>query len=357
MISSLDIQIEKNNQSRLQNIDFSNLSFGGVFTDHQARIAFVDGEWKTPEIMPYGPIEMLPGAKILHYGQGVFEGMKAFRYQDGKINIFRADKHHARFVRSCERMNIPGIPFELFLETLKSLINLDREWVPKEKFKSLYIRPFIFAIDGSLGMSTSLNYHFMIICSPVGNYYSEGIKPVKLTTMPEYVRAVPGGVGEAKVPGNYAATLKPGAEANKAGYTQILWLDAIERKYVEEVGTMNIFFYMNDTLVTAPLKGTILPGVTRMSVIELAKAKNIPVEERPISIDEVLEAAETGALKEVFGSGTAAVVSPVGLIHHKGKTVTLDQEKMGPLAQEFYDTITAIHHGEEEDPDNWCTLV
>lgn len=357
MDNKIDITINKTTNSRLASTDFSKLSFGDSFSDHQLILPFENGAWGDAVIQEYGPIPMSPSAKILHYGQGVFEGMKAFRYKDGKINIFRADKHHQRFNRSCRRMNIPEVPEEVFMNCLNTLVDLDREWVPKDRFKSLYLRPFIVATDESLGMKTSLNYKFMIIASPVGNYYKEGINPIKLTTMPDYVRAVQGGVGEAKVPGNYAASLYPGSRAQESGYTQVLWLDAIEHKYVEEVGTMNIFFYIDDTLITPPLGGTILPGVTRGSVIELAKSKGINVEERRISIDEILEASKNGTLKEIFGSGTAAVVSPVGLIHHNGEEIELDREKMGPLAQDLYDTITSIHHGDTEDPGKWCFLI
>lgn len=356
-MNTSEITIQKTSQSRLQNIDFSNLSFGDLFSDHMLMITCENGVWGTPEVKEYGHIPMSPAAKILHYGQGVFEGMKAFRYKNGKINLFRMDKHLKRFNRSCYRMNIPEIPESLFEESLKTLVDLDRDWVPTDKFKSLYIRPFIIATDESLGMKTSVKYNFMIITSPVGNYYKEGINPVKLTTMPDYVRAVSGGVGEAKVPGNYAASLYPGSKAQEKGYTQVLWLDAIEHKYVEEVGTMNIFFYIGDTLITPPLGGTILPGVTRSSVIYLAQKMGIKVEERRITIDEIVEAGDNGSLKEVFGSGTAAVVSPVGVIHHNGREIEVDREKMGPVAQKLYNTITGIHHGEVEDPDNWCFLI
>lgn len=313
--------------------------------------------WEEGHILPYGPIQLDPAFSVLHYGQAVFEGMKAFTYKSGKINIFRVKKHYERFVKSCTRMNIPIISEELFTSSILELINTDRNWVPVDKFKSLYLRPFIFASDEFLGVRAAQNYRYMVITGPVGNYYAEGIKPVKLTTFPEYVRAVKGGMGDAKVPGNYGATMKPNYEAMKAGYAQVLWLDAFEHKYVEEVGTSNIFFLIGDTLVTPPLEGTILPGVTRDSVIYLAKSWGINVEERRISIDEVFEASESGELIEIFGTGTAAVISPVGQIHHQGKTLDLVQDKMGAVSQKLYDTITGIHHGEIPDPDNWCTLI
>lgn len=352
-----DITIQKTNSSRLASTDFNSLRFGDVFADHMFEAVYGNGQWSGFSIKEYGPISMYPAASIFHYGQGVFEGMKAFHYKDGRVNIFRADKHFERFNRSSKRMNIPEIPEDVFMNALTTLVDLDREWVPKSTYKSLYIRPFVVALDQFLGLKTAENYRFFIITGPVGNYYREGINPVKLTTMPEYVRAVKGGSGEAKVPGNYAASLLPAQLAAQQGYTQVIWLDAIERTYIEEVGSMNIFFVIDGKLVTPPLGGTILPGVTRRSVIELAKSWGLPVEERRVSIDELIDAHKTGLLTEAFGSGTAAVVSPVGLIHHNGYNITLDQEKMGEVAQKMYDTMTGIHHGTEPDPGNWCKLI
>lgn len=343
--------------SRLESTDFSNLKFGDIFSDHMFQATFKKGEWGNFTIEPYGPINVMPAASILHYGQGVFEGMKAFSYSGDKVSIFRAEQHYERFSRSCKRMNIPQIPKELFFEALTKLIELDRKWVPKSKFKSLYIRPFVVGVDEFLGLKTADSYRFMIITGPVGNYYSEGIKPVKLTTMPEYVRAVKGGVGDAKVPGNYAASLLPAHLARESGYTQVMWLDALEHKYVEEVGSMNMFFVIDGKVITPPLGGTILPGVTRRTVIELCKHKGIPVEERRVSITELIEAHKNGTLTEAFGSGTAAVVSPVGFIHHDGYNITLNQEEMGPIAKRLYDDITSIHHGETIDEFGWCTLI
>ncbi len=344
-------------ESKLPSIDFNNLVFGDVFSDHQFQQKYKSGEWFEGEIMPYGPIQIDPSFSVLHYGQAVFEGMKAFRYKDGKINIFRIQKHYDRFVKSCQRMNIPIISPDVFVESIKQLVDIDRNFVPLDKFKSLYLRPFVFAADEFLGVRAAQNYRYMIITGPVGNYYAEGIKPVRLTTSPEYVRAVKGGAGDAKVPGNYGATMKANSEAMSAGYAQVLWLDAFEHKYVEEVGTSNIFFLIDDALITPPLEGTILPGVTRDSVIHIAKSWGIDVQEKKISIYDVFEAHSRGQLKEIFATGTAAVVSPIGFIHHNGENLDLKQLSMGPLAQKLYDTITGIHHGEVEDPDNWCTLI
>ena len=353
----MQFHIHLTTNSSLKSVDFNNLQFGDTFSDHQFEIRYKDGIWGDGKIIPYGPIQIEPSFSVLHYGQAVFEGMKAFAYKGGKINVFRLDKHYQRFIRSCERMNIAPISQDLFSESILQLIQVDRKWVPEDKFKSLYIRPFIFASDEFLGVRVARNYRYMVITGPVGNYYSEGIKPTRLTTYPQYVRAVAGGTGEAKVPGNYAATMKPNALAAKDGYSQVLWLDAFEHKYVEEVGTSNIFFLMGDTLVTPPLEGTILPGVTRDSVITLAKHWSLPVVERKITIDELFEASSDGSLKEIFATGTAAVVSPVGYIHHNGKAIDLKQDSMGPVAQRFYDTLTGIHHGEIDDKFGWCTLI
>lgn len=344
-------------ESRRSAVNFQDLRFGDVFSDHMFELVYQKGSWQNGKILPYGPISIMPSANILHYGQGAFEGMKAFAMESGDINVFRIREHYQRFDNSCKRLNIPSIPEETFTQAILQLVDLDRDWVPKDKYKSLYLRPFVFATEEFLGLKTSTTYRFYVITGPVGNYYREGINPVKLTTMPDYVRAVKGGVGNAKVPGNYAASLYPAHMAMKEGYSQVLWLDAIERKYVEEVGAMNIFFVVDGKVVTSPLTGTILPGVTRRTVLELCKLWNLPAEERMISIDELFTAYKEGRLTEAFGSGTAAVISPVGIIHHKGEVITLDTEKMGPIAARLYNAITGIHHGTEKDPANWCAVV
>ncbi|MDI6400447.1 branched-chain amino acid aminotransferase [Balneolaceae bacterium ANBcel3] len=353
----MNIHIRKTTSSNIGAVDFSNLTFGENFSDHQFQINYRNGQWESPEIIPYDLTPMYPAMTTLHYGQAVFEGMKAFTYSSGKINIFRLDSHFERFNRSCKRVCIPEIPKNVFEQGLIHLVNLERAWVPQEKYKSLYLRPFVYATDETLGLRASTSYRFHILCSPVGNFYSEGIKPIRLTTMPEYVRAVSGGVGDVKVPGNYAASLQPTTKAQQMGYTQVLWLDAIEKKYVEEVGSMNIFFLIDDTLITPPINGSILPGITRMSVLELARKHKMNVEERPVAIDELIKAHENGKLKEIFGSGTAAVISPVGHIHHQGKEITLPQKEMGPVARWFYDRITGIQHGDHPDDENWCTIL
>ena len=351
------LHVEKTKQSRLPEIDFNNLKFGEFFSDHQLEVMFSDGKWHEPAIIPYGLIPMYPAVTTLHYGQAVFEGMKAFHYLNGKVNIFRMDKHYERFSRSCDRVCIPEVPKDIFFDGLKALIEVDRNWVPKTKYKSLYIRPIVFASDQTLGLRASNKYRFYIICSPVGNYYSEGIKPIRLTTMPKYVRAVLGGVGDVKVPGNYAASLRPTIIAQQMGFTQVLWLDAKEHQFIEEVGSMNIFFVIGNKLITPPLNGSILPGITRNTVIEIAKAEGMDLEERPMAIDELLTYHENGELQEIFGSGTAAVISPVGLIQHNEKSISLPSDEMGPVARFFYDKITGIQHGEVEDPNSWCTVI
>jgi branched-chain amino acid aminotransferase len=259
--------------------------------------------------------------------------------------------------RSCQRLCIPEMSFDLFMDGLKELVTLDKEWVPKKRGYSLYIRPFIFATESFLGVKVSETYRFMIITSPVGAYYKEGINPVRLITPGEYIRAAKGGLGAAKTPANYAATLLPAEEAKRKGFTQVLWLDGIKRKYVEEVGTMNLFFYIGDKLITPPLEGTILPGATRDSVIHLARDWNIKVLERRISIDEIFKTSKERKLKEAFGSGTAAVISPVGEIHHNKKRVTINKGKIGPLSQRLYDEITGIQYGEKSDKYGWCYLI
>ncbi len=350
-------EIERSHITRLPDVNFDNLVFGEQFSDHQYELLYHEDTWGSPRIIPYGPIPVFPAVTTLHYGQAVFEGMKAFRYRDGRINIFRLEDHYNRFVRSCERLCIPPVPRPFFVEGIKTLIDIDREWVPRSKYKSLYIRPIVFASDQTLGLRRSRSYRFHILCGPVGDYYSEGIKPIRLTTMPQYVRAVQGGVGDVKVPGNYAASLKPTLEAQEKGYTQVLWLDAREHRFVEEVGSMNIFFVIDDVLVTPPLNGTILPGITRSCVLELALLKGLRVDERPVSIDELIGLHGSGSLSEIFGSGTAAVISPVGHIHHQGRTITILSKEMGPVARWFYDQITAVHHGEIPDEKSWCTII
>ena len=347
------MKIIKTRKSRLKEVDLENLGFGEIFSDHMLSMEYKEAKWGVSEIIPYGPIEINPAICSLHYAQIIFEGLKAFRGKNGSIYLFRPQKYHERMDQSSKRLCIPEVGLDVFMEGLKELITLDKEWVPRKRGYSLYIRPFIFATDDFLGVKVSDTYRFLIITGPVGAYYKEGINPVRLITPGEYVRASKGGLGAAKTPANYAATLLPAEEAQKKGFTQVLWLDGIERKYVEEVGTMNLFFLIGDELITPPLEGTILPGVTRDSVIHLAKDWGIKASERRLSIDEIFAASKKGSLKEVFGSGTAAVISPVGEIHHEGQKTIVNGNKIGPLAQKLYDEITGIQYGEKPDKFGW----
>jgi branched-chain amino acid aminotransferase len=338
--------------------DDANLGFGTLFTDHMFNMDYtLDGGWQAARIEPYGSIEMDPATMFLHYGQGVFEGLKAYRTDSGQIQLFRPQENIKRLNRSCRRLCIPEVDEDFALESLKQLIALEKDWVPGAPETSLYIRPTIIAMDPFLGVRASHNYRYFIILSPVGAYYPEGFNPVKILVTSDLVRAVRGGVGEAKTPGNYAASLLAGEQAHEAGYTQVLWLDGVEQKYLEEVGSMNIFFVIDDEIVTPELNGSILPGVTRKSVIELAKHWNQKVSERKVSIDELFEAHAAGKLREVFGSGTAAVISPVGLIKYGDQVITINDNQTGPVAQKLYNAITDIQYGKAEDPLGWVVAV
>lgn len=353
----MNIEITKTDKSRLSHVDFDTLEFGSTFSDHMVMMDYGEGKWFPPKIVPYGPMEVFPALCTFHYGQAIFEGLKAFHGEDGSIRVFRPDRYHARMLKSSHRLCIPEIDFDTFISSLRELLILDKEWIPKKKGYSLYIRPFIIAMDNFLGVRVSETYRFMIITSPVGAYYKEGMNPVSLITSGEYVRAVRGGLGMAKTPANYAASLYPGEEAKHKGFTQVLWLDGIERKYIEEVGTMNIAFVIGDEMVTPPLEGSVLDGITRQTVIHLLKDQGVKVSERRISIDEVISTARDGSLKEVFGTGTAAVISPVGEIQHGDIKITISGGKIGPVAQHLYDEITGIQYGERPDRFNWCYSI
>ncbi|TVR17699.1 MAG: branched-chain amino acid aminotransferase [Balneolaceae bacterium] len=353
----MKITITRSEHSRINEIDFDNLQFGRIFSDHMFEMRYKNGQWQQGEIKPYGPITFEPSMMALHYGQAIFEGMKAY-YADGNtINLFRVKDHHQRLNNSAKRLCMPQIDEDIFVAALEELMKADYTWVPKKHGQALYLRPVMFASEEYLAAKVSEEYCFYIITSPVGAYYSEGFNPVKLTTSENYVRAVKGGTGEAKAAGNYGGSFLPAKKAQENGFTQVLWMDAIEHKYIEEVGTMNIFFLFDGKLVTPQLGGTVLPGITRRSVIALAREWGVEVEERKISIEEVFQSAENGSLTEVFGAGTAAVISPVGLIHHQGKTVTLDQEKIGDFAKKMFDTITGIQYGKLQDDHGWVHRV
>jgi len=353
----MTMQIKKAKKTKIHKVDFSGLGFGDVFSDHMLRMDYKNDKWGPARITPFAHVHMLPSLTVLHYAQAVFEGLKAFRTREGAINVFRADKHIDRFNRSCHRLCIPEIDKKVFMDGILKLVETEREWVPKQKGYSMYIRPFVFASDNNLGVHVSKTYKFFIILSPVGAYYKEGMNPVKLITAIEHTRAAEGGTGFAKTPGNYAASLFAAHEAQKKGYTQVLWLDGMQKHYIEEVGTMNVFFYIGDELITPHLGGTILAGVTRDSVIHLARDWGMKVVERRLAMDEVIEAWESGKLKEAFGTGTAAVISPIGSITHKEKTIVINDDKIGTLSQKLYDMITGIQYGEKPDKFSWITKI
>jgi branched-chain amino acid aminotransferase len=334
------------------------LGFGKYFTDHMFLMDYEKGQgWINPRIVPYGPLSLDPSAMVLHYGQEIFEGLKAYRWTDGTIALFRPDKNIERWNRSARRLCMAETDPEVFMEGMKTLILLDRDWIPSSPGTSLYIRPTMIATEAALGVKPSSRYLFFIIIGPVGPYYPEGFSPTRIYVTKSYVRAAKGGVGETKTGGNYAASLYAATKAQELGYTQVLWLDAAEHKYVEEVGTSNIFFRIGDELITPPLAGTILPGVTRDSVLFLAREWGIPVNERLITIDEVLQAAETGRLQEMFATGTAAVISPVGGIGYQDRVIPVADGKTGPLAQRLYDEITGIQYGQKPDPYGWVVKI
>ncbi len=334
------------------------LGFGQVFTDRMFLMEYDPKQgWHDARIVPYGPLSLDPATMVFHYGQAIFEGLKAYRNPAGGIQLFRPMANMERFNRSADLLCIPRFDPEFALLAVKKLVDLERDWVPSAPGTSLYIRPFIFAKDAFLGVRASSTYYFLVILSPVGAYYPEGFAPVKIWVSKSHVRAVKGGVGEAKTSGNYAASLLAGQKAHDQGYTQVLWLDGVERKFVEEVGSMNIFFVVNGEITTPALSGSILPGITRDSVLALARHWGLPVSERAISIDEVFSAHESGALTEVFGAGTAAVISPVGELKYGDRSITIGSGKVGPMAEKLYKSLTDIQYGRSEDPLGWIVPV
>ena len=354
----LNIKIEKTANPKPIPGPENPLVFGTIFTDHMFVMDYEKGKgWIDPRIIPYQPLMMDPSSMVFHYGQEMFEGLKAYKSEEGKILLFRPDKNIERSNKTNERLCIPLIPHEDYLQALKELVSVDADWIPTAPGTSLYIRPFIIATDPFLGVRPSNTYKFIIILSPVGAYYPEGLNPVKIWIEDEYVRAVRGGLGEAKAGANYVASMKAQVKAHDAGYSQVLWLDGVERKYIEEVGAMNIFFKIKGTVVTPVLNGSILPGVTRDSCIELCKSWGLPVEERKISAKELFDAALDGTLEEVWGTGTAAVVCPVGHLREGDRVVQIQDGGIGELSQKLYDTITGIQLGKIEGPKGWSVVV
>ncbi len=353
----LNISINKTTAPKAKP-DFSNLGFGKIFTDHMFVMNYTEGKgWYDPRIVPYGKISLDPSAMVFHYGQEMFEGMKAYYGVDGKVRLFRPDMNAKRANASNERLCIPQIPEEDFVEAVSELVKIDADWIPKNEGTSLYIRPFVIATDEFLGVAPSKNYLFIIILSPSGAYYASGLNPVGIWIEDDYVRAVKGGIGFAKTGGNYAASLAAQEKAHADGYSQVLWLDGVERKYIEEVGAMNIFFKINGVVTTPMLNGSILPGITRNSVLALCRHWGLPVEERRISVDELLEAQENGTLEEVFGTGTAAVISPVGKLRYKDTVMTIGDGGIGELSQKLYDSVTGIQWGKIADELGWTVIL
>lgn len=353
-----NIKIELTKNPKAKPADESKLGFGHIFTDHMFIMNYKTGKgWHDARIVPYGPIPMDPATMCLHYGQEVFEGMKAYRTESGDIQLFRPEENFKRLNISNERLVIPQIDVDFAVEAVKELVKIEADWVPHAKDTSLYIRPFIIATDPFLGVRAGDEYLFMIILSPSGAYYSTGLNPVSIYVEQNYVRAVRGGMGFTKTGGNYAASLIGQHEAHMQNYSQVLWLDGVERKYIEEVGAMNIFFVIGDEIVTPALQGSILSGITRKSVIEMAKSWGLKVSERKIAIDEIADAYKNGQLKEVFGTGTAAVISPVGHLKWGDMVMEINDNKIGEISQKLYDTLTGIQFGKLEDKFNWIVKV
>ena len=354
----LDIKITRTETPKEKPAKGAKLGFGKIFTDHMFVMNYTEGQgWHDARVVPFQNISLSPAAMVYHYGQEMFEGLKAYKGDDGEVYLFRPDMNAKRTNASNERLVIPELPEEDFVQAVKAVVDVDRDWVPTEPGTSLYIRPFIIATDEFLGVAPSKTYLFMIILSPSGAYYESGLAPVGIWIEDEYVRAVRGGMGHAKTGGNYAASLIAQQKAHDAGYSQVLWLDGVERKYIEEVGAMNIFFKISGTVITPMLNGSILPGITRNSVLELCRSWGYSVEERKISADELIEAQRNGTLEECWGTGTAAVISPVGKLRYVDEVMTINGGQIGELSQKLYDTITGIQTGKLPDERGWRVTV
>ena len=334
------------------------LGFGKIFTDHMFIMDYSDGQgWHDARIVPFGPLSIHPASTVLHYGSEIFEGLKAYRRADGKVQMFRPIENIRRMNNSAERMCLPQIPEDMALEALTEFVKTEQEWTPSAPGTSLYLRPFMFGNDETLGVHAVHNATYIIIASPVGSYYKEGINPVKIMIETEDVRAVRGGTGEAKCGGNYAASNRAGKRAEEKGYSQVLWLDGVHRKYIEEVGAMNVMFKIAGEIVTPALSGSILPGITRKSIIEVLKGKGYTVSERLLSIDELTAAMADGTLEEAWGCGTAAVVSPIGELAYDGKKYPVNDGQIGEVTQMLYDTLTGIQWGKIDDPYGWTVQL
>ena len=354
----MNIKITKTQNPKQKPADETKLGFGHIFTDHMfVRDWDKDTGWHDAQIVPYGPIALDPSCSVLHYSQTIFEGLKAYRTDDGHIQLFRPQENCKRLNNSNRRMCIPEIDEDLMLEALKTLVELDKDWVPHAEGASLYIRPFVFATEPFLGVHASSSYKFIIILSPSGAYYATGLNPVSIYVEKNYVRAVRGGTGEVKAGANYAISLKAQNVAGEEGYSQVLWLDGVEQKYIEEVGAMNVFFVIGDEVVTPKLHGSILPGITRKSCIEVLKDWGYKVSERMLSIDELVDAYKAGQLKEAFGTGTAAVISPVGELKYGDLKMEINNNQIGEISQKLYDELTGIQWGRRPDTRGWIVKV
>jgi len=354
----LNIRIERTTTPKEKPKAGMPLPFGKIFTDHMFVMNYTEGKgWYDARIIPYSPITLDPSAMVFHYGQEMFEGLKAYRGANGEAYLFRPDMNAKRTNKTNERLCIPEIPEEDFVEAVRAVVDVDRDWIPSDEGTSLYIRPFMYGNDETLGVHAVHNARFAIICGPVGAYYAEGLNPVGIMIEAEDVRAVRGGTGYAKCGGNYAASNRAGEKAAQKGYSQVLWLDGVERKYIEEVGAMNVMFKINGEIVTPELSGSILPGVTRKSCIELLKSKGYNVSERLLSIDELEAAMDNGTLEEAWGCGTAAVISPIGKLAYKDKVITINNGEIGEVTQMLYDTLTGIQWGKIEDTFGWIVPV
>ena len=338
--------------------DSSKLVFGKCMTDHMFIIDYDAGQgWHDARIIPYGPLMIDPAAKVLHYAEEIFEGLKAYRTADGSIQLFRVMDNIKRMNDSADRLCMPQIPEDMAFEGIKALVEMEQDWVPHEKDTSLYIRPFMIGLDAALGVHSSHHVQFIVVVCPVGAYYPEGLNPVKIYIEDEDVRAVKGGTGMAKTGGNYAASLRAGNRAEAKGYTQVLWLDGVHRKYIEEVGAMNVMFKVDGKILTPDLNGSVLPGITRRSCIQLLKDWGYEVEERRISAEELFEAAKSGKLEEAWGTGTAAVISPIGELAEGDEKCIINNNQIGEVTQKLYDQLTGIQWGRVEDPHNWITKI
>jgi len=359
---SMKFSVKRVTQSRLAEVDFEHLGFGSIFADHMFSQLYLDGAWQQPAIVPYQALDLEPGVAMLHYGQTVFDGYKAFRGLDGEARIFRPEMNAKRLYQSCQRLCIPIMPLdelhEIMVAASRKLIELDHAWMPREWGHSLYVRPLIIATEATLEVRAANSYHFMIMTSPVGSYFTNLKKGVSLRVEDRYTRAASvGGLGAAKTAANYAASLLPGQESRQQGFDQVLWLDGNEHRFIEEVGAMNIFFRIGDKVVTPPLGGSILPGVVRDSVLTLLHEWQVPVEERRIAIDELLEAFRAGKVREIFGAGTAAVICPVGSIGYQGEVFEVRGTIPGELTLRLYDEITGIQYGKLPDRHGWNVRV